>query len=125
LAPGSAKLLVVVAREEFSSIEGAPLTKALGPTARTIMKSGRVAVIAVRCEGHPKTVYGRVAHCIPPNLVEDFIVLNIDEEAAGMRPALCPLADWLARPPEVDPETMFNLPRRQRHSHRPPRGPRR
>jgi hypothetical protein len=35
-----------------------------------------------------------------------------------MRPGLCVLDDWLRRPAEVDPETMFNLPRRQQHSHR-------
>ena len=93
------------------------------------MKGNQVAVFAVRCEGSPETLYRRVAHCIPPNLVEDFIVLNIADEAAGMRPGLCVLADWLARPPEMEADALFNLPRRQlqqRHHHRPrQRGPRR
>jgi hypothetical protein len=87
------------------------------------MKSDRAAAIALRCEGSPEAVYRRVAHCIPPNLVEDFIILNIDEEVAGMRPTFCLLADWLARPQEMDAEAMFNLPRRQRRPHRRPRGP--
>jgi hypothetical protein len=96
--------LVLVTRGDLDAIEGPRFDKALGPTARTITKRNRVAVFAVKCDGRPETLYRRVAHCIPPNLVEDFIVLNLGEDAAGMRPGLCPLADWLARPADVDPE---------------------
>ena len=100
------------------------MESALGPTASVLQRSDKVGVIAVRQEGGPEALYHRIKHRIPPDLVDDFIIMSIDDEdVVGKRRDLCALARWAkSSPEELDPDAMFDLPRSRRHRRHRHRG---
>jgi hypothetical protein len=115
-----AKLVIINTRDPYSKYEdgdsGRKLLQLLGQTATNVMRGEYVACIAVRTSEQSHELFQRIRPALKPRLVEDFLMFDIGQDVAALRPGFSKLEQWtdrfIIRREVVEPDAIFRPTRK-------------